>query len=731
MAIRVPIGAPEAEHPDDTSHSSGTARVERLMEDGAFLHRYCERILRDSAAAEDIVQETYLYALKNLDQLERRDSYAPWLATVARRRSANEVRRRIRLDLIEDLPDDHLTPERDPADVVATADVLDRARAALDRLSERERHLLEAQVIDGLSIEELAQRDSSTRSSVKSVLNRARAKLRDAVGEASNRVVVSLAGISASLQRRFSNAGARIQRAAPALPGGVEHASEVITAAVATLVLGASVAAPPADTPARPERPPSPASLTSVSEVPEETPAEGTGAIASDPRPNELEPSDIGTDEPAPTSMTPAPPPDESPAEASSDPAPDAPEPESGPVPDPPAAPESPESPEAPPPPDPPVDPEEPVEPDDEAEEPEDASFSQFASSGAPTSQEEPDAPQEEEEGTAQQSASAQDGGSQSTSDGQTSYVFGLGQVTGNCNTDCAALFRSADGGATWERPAAQGLGEAFEVLVAPGYPEDPRIYIMGHDGLRLSKDGGETFIAVNEPHSGPATMSPDFSSGDPRILIGSPPSWVYDADKDETTPLAATPLTGRMNFFAFPPDHRETGLLLVGSLAQGSGGVKTATVQRCTSTTCEERVELPFGKSMPKLAISSRFADDGVVLAWVGKALFRSTDGGRSFEFVDTGVEGGIQSLTQDVKGTFYLSWTGTDGERSTGGVLRSYDGGLTWDPVGGHAALSQGVLSVNALPDGSILVAPAREAGGGLLCSTDGGTTWLPRCG
>ncbi|MEG2451024.1 MAG: sigma-70 family RNA polymerase sigma factor [Clostridia bacterium] len=51
------------------------------------------QILRDSSAAEDIVQETYVAAYKNLDKYQSNTLLA-WLATIAKRLAINEYNKR-------------------------------------------------------------------------------------------------------------------------------------------------------------------------------------------------------------------------------------------------------------------------------------------------------------------------------------------------------------------------------------------------------------------------------------------------------------------------------------------------------------------------------------------------------------------------------------------------------------------------------------------------------------
>lgn len=154
---------------------------EELWSHRQALSDLCRRIVGDPATAEDVVQDTYIRALHNLEQLERRPSLMPWLATVARRRSIDELRRRRRSTPVDAMCDEATRPELDPGESTAAGETVERVRRALTALTERERQLLTLRVDLGLSLAELADEDESSVDSVRSVLSRARTKLRISV----------------------------------------------------------------------------------------------------------------------------------------------------------------------------------------------------------------------------------------------------------------------------------------------------------------------------------------------------------------------------------------------------------------------------------------------------------------------------------------------------------------------------------------------------------------------
>lgn len=63
-----------------------------------YLVRYAGRRLRDAALVEDVVQETLLAALQQVDSFEQRAVLRTWLTAILQRRIVDSVRRQARRD---------------------------------------------------------------------------------------------------------------------------------------------------------------------------------------------------------------------------------------------------------------------------------------------------------------------------------------------------------------------------------------------------------------------------------------------------------------------------------------------------------------------------------------------------------------------------------------------------------------------------------------------------------
>ncbi len=145
-------------------------------------------IVRDAATAEDLVQETFLRVWNRIQAFEAgRGALGPWLLTIARNRAIDHVRSSAarmnrnawELDVREH-PSLFTDMERD----VLNSDHSRVIRAALEKLSEQQRKVIELAYYEGLSQSEMAERLGEPLGTVKTWVRTALKHLRDELGQA-------------------------------------------------------------------------------------------------------------------------------------------------------------------------------------------------------------------------------------------------------------------------------------------------------------------------------------------------------------------------------------------------------------------------------------------------------------------------------------------------------------------------------------------------------------------
>jgi RNA polymerase sigma-70 factor (ECF subfamily) len=149
-------------------------RYQNLVEAySPWLYRYAYWISGEKSASEDLVQETFLRAWRFLDSLKDEAAAKSWLTTILRRENARKFEKKsleftdIEIDSVPSQNEDFDTrPE-----VIAL-------RVAMKQLPNKYREPLVLQVLEGFSLDEIADIFDIPRNTVATRLHRARQKLR-------------------------------------------------------------------------------------------------------------------------------------------------------------------------------------------------------------------------------------------------------------------------------------------------------------------------------------------------------------------------------------------------------------------------------------------------------------------------------------------------------------------------------------------------------------------------
>lgn len=155
---------------------------------GRIAYSVIYRIVRNAGAAEDLVQETFLRVWSRAHSFDQeRGALGPWILTVARHRAIDylrsidgrmsaaslEIERLEHPALFEGLENDALSIDR-----------ARRLRAALDKLSDNQRRVIELAYFEGLSQTEMAERMRQPLGTVKTWVRSALKILRNELSEA-------------------------------------------------------------------------------------------------------------------------------------------------------------------------------------------------------------------------------------------------------------------------------------------------------------------------------------------------------------------------------------------------------------------------------------------------------------------------------------------------------------------------------------------------------------------
>lgn len=144
--------------------------------------RYAYALLEDVHLAEDIVSESMLALLKNIDQIDlETPKISAWLRSVVRHKVADHHRRAYRAK--DHMPRVAIEQERrdgpeDPSASITLAEKQSQVTEILAGLPERQRLALEWKYVEGMRVREIAARLGETEKAVEATLYRARREFR-------------------------------------------------------------------------------------------------------------------------------------------------------------------------------------------------------------------------------------------------------------------------------------------------------------------------------------------------------------------------------------------------------------------------------------------------------------------------------------------------------------------------------------------------------------------------
>ena len=180
------------------------------------VYNLCYRMLSDPDAAADATQDAFLSAYKAIGRFKG-EQFRTWLMRIATNGCLDVLRSRKRRpttsldshsfdadgDDIDPLPIADIDPSIDPESSALRAEVATTIQRGLDTLPDEQRIALVLVDVQGLSYDEAALVSGANIGTVKSRINRARARMRDYLRE--RNVLPSVGELSAHAERSISN----------------------------------------------------------------------------------------------------------------------------------------------------------------------------------------------------------------------------------------------------------------------------------------------------------------------------------------------------------------------------------------------------------------------------------------------------------------------------------------------------------------------------------------------
>jgi photosystem II stability/assembly factor-like uncharacterized protein len=308
-----------------------------------------------------------------------------------------------------------------------------------------------------------------------------------------------------------------------------------------------------------------------------------------------------------------------------------------------------------------------------------------------------------------------------------------------------AGVFLSTDGGLHWQEtgfPARGSDPDLFHLILSPDYPQDRTLFATAGWQPYRSIDGGNSWQVLGQglpavfPISALA-ISPAYNQ-DRIVYAGGnylAPHIFVSTDGGESWQASAQGLpesSSGVDVIAFSPGYAMDHTARLSSPKSAYAWLKNRGLYRSTNGGSSwEQVFEEEEWSVQSLVLSPRFPTDGMLLGALFGQLHQSLDGGFTWQDLSAGLPAGTVWVRALVLSPDFES----DGTLFAGldeGVIKSTDGGRTWRPVNAGLPLKDegqppSVLSLAISPDyptdGTLFVGLVNH---GVYKSVDEGESW-----
>lgn len=141
------------------------------------MYNTCLRLLNNTAEAEDVLQESFIEAFKNLERFEYRTSFGGWLKQICINRAINQLKKR-KIDLVDiEQVTGYDHAGETTIDEVEISLQVDAVKKGIMKLPDGYRTVLNLYLIEGYDHEEIAEILHVAESTTRTQYMRAKQKL--------------------------------------------------------------------------------------------------------------------------------------------------------------------------------------------------------------------------------------------------------------------------------------------------------------------------------------------------------------------------------------------------------------------------------------------------------------------------------------------------------------------------------------------------------------------------
>ena len=166
------------------------------------LFRIARSIVKDDHDAEDVVQEAYLSAYRNISQYEGRSRIGAWLSKIAVNMALTHLRQRGQLrrweaDMVDSHPEDKPGPTAEsPEELAASREFRRILERAVDTLPSKHRAVFVMRDIEGMSGSEVSEALDISEVDVRVALYRARTRIKAWLGTVADHATTEAFGFA-------------------------------------------------------------------------------------------------------------------------------------------------------------------------------------------------------------------------------------------------------------------------------------------------------------------------------------------------------------------------------------------------------------------------------------------------------------------------------------------------------------------------------------------------------